>query len=262
MTHTPGHFLFLGTGGSMGIPVIGCHCPVCRSESPCNQRLRPSGLLTIGNKKLLIDCGPDFRLQAIRHHIDALDGLILTHSHHDHIAGVDELRAYFIKNKGLLPCLLSQNTAADLKIRFPYIFHDENPKLILRFLLHILEQTEGETVFEGIKIRYITYEQTGMQVNGFRFGNFAYVSDIHHYPESIFLALEGVETLVISALRHTRSYAHFSIEEAIQFANRVGATCTWLTHISHDLDHEATNACLPHNVRMAYDGLELSFCTD
>lgn len=243
----------------MGIPVIGCHCPVCHSESPCNQRLRPSGLLTIGNKKLLIDCGPDFRLQAIRHHIDTLDGLILTHAHHDHIAGVDELRAYFIDNKDALPCLLSQDTARDLKIRFPYIFHEKNSKLISRLILHILEQKEGEAVFEGIKIRYITYEQTGMQVNGFRFGNFAYVSDIYHYPESIFSALEGVETLVLSALRHTRSYAHFNIEEAIQFANRVGATCTWLTHIGHELDHEATNACLPHNVRMAYDGLELTF---
>jgi phosphoribosyl 1,2-cyclic phosphate phosphodiesterase len=261
MIELPGHFLFLGTGGSMGIPVIGCHCAVCRSESPCNQRLRPSGLLTIANKKILIDCGPDFRLQAIQRHINHLDGLIITHSHHDHIAGIDELRAYLMQHKTPLPCLLSQETATDIKIRYPYIFREKSTActLVSRLDFQILEHTDGETCFQGVRIRYISYEQLGMQVNGFRIGNFAYVSDIRHYSDTIFPVLDGVETLVLSALRHTQSMAHFNIEEAIQFANRVGAKQTWLTHIAHDLEHEETNACLPHNIRMAYDGLELNF---
>jgi phosphoribosyl 1,2-cyclic phosphate phosphodiesterase len=104
MNRSQGHFLFLGTGASMGIPVIGCHCSVCQSDSPCNKRMRPSGLITIDNKKFLIDCGPDFRMQALEHHIDRLDGLILTHAHHDHTAGIDELRALYLRQKIPLPC--------------------------------------------------------------------------------------------------------------------------------------------------------------
>jgi phosphoribosyl 1,2-cyclic phosphate phosphodiesterase len=260
----PGHFLFLGTGGSMGIPVIGCHCRVCTSDSPCNQRLRPSGLVTIENKKLLIDCGPDFRLQALRHHLDTLDGLLLTHAHHDHIAGIDELRIYYMRSKTPLPCLLSNKTAADLRARYSYIFDTANDlnKLTSRLALQEIVHPQGMTTFEGIPIGYMTYEQGGMLVNGFRFGNFAYVSDIRHYPENIFESLKGVEILVLSALRHTPSYFHFSIDEAIAFAKRAGAKQTWLTHIAHDLEHEETNAYLPSNVRMAYDGLELNFHID
>lgn len=248
----------------MGVPVIGCHCPVCSSESPCNQRLRPSGLVTIGNKKLLIDCGPDFRIQALKHHIDTLDGMIVTHAHHDHIAGIDELRVYFMRNKTPMPCLLSKETADDLKIRYHYIFHEKGQphKVLPRMSLQILDKPHGQTVFQGIKIHYISYEQAGMQVNGFRFGNFAYVSDIRHYPETIFQDLQDVETLVLSALRYTKSDFHFSIDEAIAFAARVNAKQTWLTHIAHDLEHEATNAHLPHNIRMAYDGLELNFVAE
>lgn len=258
---TQGHFLFLGTGSSMGIPVIGCHCPVCRSESPCNQRLRPSGLLTIENKQILIDCGPDFRLQALRHHISKLDGLMLTHAHHDHIAGIDELRVMYMRTKTPLPCLLSEFTGADLQLRYAYIFKDptEAMKITSRLDLQILKGERGETSFLGYNIGYFTYTQGGMPVNGFRLGNFAYVSDIRNYPETIFEDLAGVDILILSALRFDLSAFHFGIEEAIAFANRVGASHTWLTHIAHELEHEATNDYLPPNVRMAYDGLKLNF---
>lgn len=263
---TNGHFLFLGTGGSMGIPVIGCKCPVCKSESPCNQRLRPSGLITINKKKILIDCGPDFRLQALHYHIDTLDGIIFTHAHHDHVAGIDELRVYNMRTQTSLPCLLSKETADDLMARYPYIFkakpilsaHQSTSSLNLK----ILEGHQGEIQFLGFNISYVTYEQAGMKVNGFRMGNFAYISDIRHYSDSIFDALEGVEILVLSALRYTLSDVHFTIDEAIVFATRVGAKQTWFTHIAHELDHEACNARLPYNVRMAYDGLELHFVSE
>lgn len=257
---TTGHFLFLGTGASMGIPVIGCTCPVCNSDSPCNYRTRPSGLVTIGGKKILIDCGPDFREQALKHHLDHLDGLILTHSHHDHLAGIDELRVYYMRTKTRLPCLLSQETADDLMYRYRYLFEEDiGEKLIARMSLQIMEGERGDTQFLGIPIRYMTYEQVGMHVNGLRFGNFAYISDIRQYPESIFEDLRDVEILVVSALRATPSPAHFSVDEAVAFVNRVGAKQAWLTHIAHELDHEATNNILPPHVRMAYDGLELSF---
>lgn len=254
-----GHFLFLGTGASMGIPVIGCHCAVCKSESPCNQRTRPSGLLTINSKKILIDCGPDFRMQALKHHIEHLDGLILTHSHHDHIAGIDDLRVYNMRKKELLPCLLSKETERNLKHRYHYFFEDASDKLIARMHLQVLPEERGEVEFLDIPIRYVTYEQAGMAVNGFRFGDFAYISDIRKYPKTIFDDLKGVKILVVSALRLEPSPMHFSIDEAIAFVSQVGAEEAWLTHIAHDLDHEATNARLPPKIRMAYDGLELTF---
>lgn len=261
---TNGQFLFLGTGGSMGIPVIGCLCPVCKSESPCNHRLRTSGLVTINGKKLLIDCGPDFRIQALEHHIDHIDALLLTHSHHDHVAGIDELRVYFMRSKKSLPCLLSEETVIDIKTRYRYMFEDviHTEKLIPRIDFQVLEGTHGTTQFQGFPIGYMSYEQAGMRITGFRFGNFAYVTDIRHYPETIFSHLEGVETLVLSALRLTSSAFHLSVDEAVAFAARVGARQTWLTHIAHELDHEQTNSYLPSNVRMAYDGLELNFQID
>ena len=244
----------------MGIPIIGCFCPICTSESPCNRRMRPSGLLTIGGKRLLIDCGPDFRTQALLHHIHALDGLLLTHAHHDHIAGIDELRVFYMRSKKPLPCLLSRPTLIDIQARFPYIFEDpdDKEKIAARLTLHLLEDTHGTVEFLGIPFSYFSYEQVGMCVNGFRFEKFAYVSDIRTYADSIFLHLKGVQTLVLSALRMTPSLAHLSIDEAVAFANRVGAKQTWLTHVAHELDHEKTNNYLPPHVRMAYDGLELS----
>lgn len=254
-----GHFLFLGSGGSMGIPIIGCHCPVCTSLSPCNKRLRPSGLLTVNNKKILIDCGPDFRSQALCYHIDSLDGLIMTHAHHDHTAGIDELRIYYMRNKIPLPCLASVATADDIRTRFPYIFFKNSEKVTARILMQELEGREGLVDFMGLQFRYVTFEQAGMLVNGYCLGNFAYISDIKNYSESIFDHLQGIEVLVISALSMATSHFHLSVDEAVAFAARVGAKETWLTHIGHDLDHEATNAYLPSNVRMAYDGLELNF---
>lgn len=243
----------------MGIPVIGCPCAVCRSDSPCNQRLRPSGLLIIENKKFLIDCGPDFRLQALRYHIDHLDGVLITHSHHDHIAGIDELRVYFMHSRQALPCLLSSSTLLDLKSRYPYIFDVQNvkSKLTPRLEPHLLKQEFGEQAFQGIPIKYATYEQTGMKVNGFRIGNLAYFSDLKNYTEEVFTCLQGVETLIISALRFDSAYAHLSVDEAIAFSKKAGAHHTWITHIAHELEHEKANEYLPANVRMAYDGLEI-----
>jgi phosphoribosyl 1,2-cyclic phosphate phosphodiesterase len=218
----------------------------------------------VGDKSLLIDCGPDFREQALRYQIDHLSGLLLTHAHHDHTGGIDELRVYFLRSGRALPCLLSEETASDIKRRFHYIFDDRDSyaKLTTKFCFQILAGERGESNFLGLKVRYLTYEQGGMQVNGFRFGSLAYISDIRHYPETVFEDLEGVQTLIVSAVRFTPSHLHFTVDEAVEFAERVGAKETWLTHVTHELDHERTNAYLPSNVRMAYDGLRLEFQAD
>lgn len=249
--------LFLGTGGSMGIPVIGCKCQVCQSGASYNHRLRPSALLIANNKRILIDCGPDFKEQALRNQLDWLDGIIVTHAHHDHTAGFDELRIYSLRSHQAIPCLLSSDTLIDLKKRFYYIFEANNlySTLTAKFQLQVLEKERGNTLFLGIDFSYFSYKQGGMQVNGFRCGNLAYVSDIKEYSDSIFEDLKGVETLVISAVRFSPTPLHFSVDEAVDFARRAGAKKTWLMHIAHELDHEKTNAYLPEDIRMAYDGL-------
>lgn len=256
-----GRFLFLGTGGSMGIPIIGCECAVCRSPSTYNKRLRPSGLLKIFEKEVLIDCGPDFRMQMLQHHIKKIDGLIFTHAHYDHTGGFDELRIINARSKKPIPCLLSEATAQELKMRFPYVFDVNDPMstLTAKVSLQYLESTRGYIEFLGIPIHYMTYEQGGMLVNGFRFGNFAYISDIRHYPETIFADLKGIETLVISCLRYQQSHLHFNVEEAVEFSKKVGASQAWFTHIAHELDHDLTNSKLPPNYQLAYDGLEINF---
>lgn len=254
-----GRFLFLGTGGSMGVPVVGCSCLVCSSNSAKDKRLRSSGLLEVEGKKLLIDCGPDFRQQALTHRIHHIDGCLITHLHHDHTASIDELRCYTMKEKHPLPCLLSKETSDDLRRRFDYIFRGDAARLISKVELQEIETERGSLTLQGVPLSYMTFEQAGVKVTGFRYSSFAYLSDIKTYPETIFEDLEGVKVLVLSALRLTPSPLHFSIDEAVDFARKAGAKETYLTHISHDLDHEKTNAYLPQDVRMAFDGLSIDF---
>lgn len=248
----------------MGIPVIGCNCSVCESKNPHNRRFRSSIFCTIADQRILVDCGPDFKQQALRYKIDQIDGLILTHSHNDHVAGIDELRVLCLRSKKPIPCLLSSETAKGIKQMFNYLFEEKEPYagLMTRFGMQEFERDRGEVVFQGIRIGYFSYLQLGMRVDGLRFGDLAYVSDIKDYPDSIFEDLEGVKTLILSALRFESTKMHFSVDDAIAFAKKVGAKKTWLMHVAHDLDHETGNAYLPDNIRIAYDGLQLEFEVD
>jgi phosphoribosyl 1,2-cyclic phosphate phosphodiesterase len=258
-----GSFLFLGTGASEGVPLIGCLCPVCQSSDSRNQRLRPSGLLKIGDKSFLIDIGPDFRQQALKHKILHLDGLLLSHTHFDHIAGVDELRALNFRQKRAFPCLLSKESLSELHIRYHYLFkREENSSRTAELDCRVLPQESGIIEFCGVKIGYTSYRQGGMKVNGFRVGKFAYISDIREYGEEVYSFLDGVEKLVLSALRPEPSKFQFSLEEAVEFSARVGASQTWLTHLSHAIDHETTCRLLPPNVQLGFDGFEFTFQID
>lgn len=256
-----GSFLFLGTGGSAGIPEIGCKCSICTSSSERNKRLRSSGLVRVAGRNFLIDSGPDFRVQALKHKIDQIDGLLLTHTHYDHIGGIDDLRIFYVRSRKAIPCLLSKESYEELKKRYYYFFQSKKDEASLTAQLdfQILPNHLGETEFAGIRVGYCTFFQGEMQVTGFRIGDFAYVSDIRHYEDSIFSALKGVRHLVLSSLKPAGSVFHFSFDEVIEFGKRVGAQHTWITHLGHFTDHEEGNALLPPEVRLAYDGLELEF---
>lgn len=241
--------------------MIGCKCAVCTSSSSFNQRLRPSGLLEIEGKKILIDAGPDLRLQALRCGLSHLDGLILTHTHFDHIAGIDELRVFSLKQKQDLPCLLSQESFQELASRYAYLLQvpKETKSVSARFAFHLLEGLQGELNFLGIRIGFVSYAQGTTPVTGFRFGEFAYLSDIKEFDVSILEPLRGVRFLCLSALCKDPSKFHLSFEEAAALGKKIGAEKTFLTHMNHEVDHEYVSRTLPPGVFLAYDGLEIAF---
>jgi phosphoribosyl 1,2-cyclic phosphate phosphodiesterase len=255
-----GIFQFLGTGGSTGVPLIGCCCEVCTSPSSYNKRLRSSGLITVNGKRFLIDVGPDFRSQALAYKIDDLTGVLITHAHADHIAGIDDLRAYYFKNKKSLPCLLSKETFDEVSLRYHYLMKPLSPgkSVAAQIEFRQLQSDFGTVEFEGLSLHFLSYFQNGMKVTGFRFGNFAYVSDIREFTEEVISSIEGIDHLVLSALRHEPTQMHFSLEEAIAFSRRVGAKKTYLTHIAHDLEYATTTALLPPEVCMSYDGMQIA----
>ena len=249
-----GCLTFLGTSASMGVPIIGCLCGVCLSKSSYNKRMRSAALLEVGGKKILIDVGPDFRTQALASSFTTLDGLIVTHTHYDHIGGFDDLRVFHYKTKKNLPCLVSRESFEDLKKRYFYLLDKPSSP----FSFQLLEKDRGQTNFLGIDIKYFSYKQTGMGVLGFRFGDMVFMTDIKEYSNSIFEVIQGCHTLILSALDWVPTKAHISIQEAIEIAETSGAKQVFLTHIGHELEYTLTNQKLPQFVRLAYDGLSIS----
>lgn len=261
MSAMPAKFLFLGTGASTGVPVIGCKCAICASPSPRNKRLRPSGLLLVGRVVLLIDAGPDFRQQALTAKIDRLDGVLLTHTHFDHIAGIDDLRTYNLYQKTPIPCLLSDESLEEMQFRYHYLTNpvEKSHSLPAQLAFRALEDDRGEVDFLGVKIGYFSYFQGDMKVTGYKIGEFAYVSDIRDYDEAIFDWLSDVGILVVSAIREEASKAMFSIGEAIEFAKKAGAKKTYFTHMNHEIDYDSISRKLPPGIELAYDGLGVEF---
>ncbi len=251
-----GCITLFGTSGSLGVPVVGCRCGVCLSSSLHNKRLRPCNLIQIEDKNFLLDAGPDFRAQALKYHVQKLDGLILTHTHFDHIAGLDDLRVFSFLTNHPLPILCSEETKKELVEFFFYMFKE---KVKQKFTFVTFDRHQHHIDFCGIRFNLVFYEQIGMQVTGFRIGDLCYVTDIKTYDKTLLKMIEGSKTLVIGALEWNPTRAHLGLHDVIELASKAKVDACFITHIGHELDHHRTNENLPSFVRLAYDGLSLEF---
>jgi phosphoribosyl 1,2-cyclic phosphate phosphodiesterase len=252
----------------MGVPTLGCDCSVCTSTDPHDKRLRPSVMVRwreSGNSEeglervVIIDTGPDFREQALREKLTRVDAVFYTHSHADHILGLDDLRplSFTAFRQGeMIPLYASSETRATLERIYEYTFSpDATYPNRARVRLEPLEEC---TSIHGVEFVQVPVMHGNLEIAGFRFGNSAYLTDVSDIPEASFGLLERLDHLVVSALRYKPHPSHATVDQAIGWAKRIGAKHTWLTHIAHELGHDETNRKLPDGVRLAHDGLKLS----
>jgi phosphoribosyl 1,2-cyclic phosphate phosphodiesterase len=248
----------LGSGTSMGVPTLGCSCAVCHSTDPRDKRTRPSIMIEYAGKVVLVDTTPDFYVQAIRERITRVDAVLYTHTHADHILGIDDLRplSYAHKPKRL-PLYARPDAAAFLRRMFSYIF-DEGYKYGGLPLLE-LRPIDGPVELFGAQFEPVRLIHGEVEIYGYRFGTAAYLTDHSEIPQASFHQLEGLDILFLDALRHKPHPTHSTVENSLRVVERVKAKRAFFTHICHDLPHEATNATLPPHVRLAHDGLKLEF---
>lgn len=245
---------FLGTGTSQGVPVIGCECEVCRSLDYRDKRLRVSVLIEIDGISLVIDTGPDFRQQMLRERISKLDAVLLTHSHKDHIAGLDDVRAFnFLQERGM-PIYGTTKTLEQVKKEFYYAFENEKYPGTPILQLHAIDEREFE--FNGVRITPLPVLHLQMPVMGFRLRDFTYITDANVIPEETLAKLKGTKVLALNALQKEKHISHFNLDEAVVQAKKIGAKQTYFTHISHKMGlHQSVSKELPDTLALAHDGL-------
>ncbi len=249
---------FLGTGTSQGIPIIGSDHPVCRSKDPKDNRLRSSAMISWGTHRYIIDCGPDFRAQMLHHSVSKIDGILFTHEHSDHTAGIDDIRPFYFR-QGEIEVYTSKATLASLKRRFDYIFEADN-KYPGAPGVSVNEISEDKPFKIGDKwVTPILANHNRIDVLGFRIDNLVYFTDVKYIPKEEFKKLEGVEVLILNALRIESHHSHLNLDEAVELAQKIGAKQTYFTHISHMLGfHKEVDSQLPSGINLAYDNLKIT----
>jgi phosphoribosyl 1,2-cyclic phosphate phosphodiesterase len=250
--------LFLGTGTSHGVPMIGCDCPVCQSEDPRDSRSRPSIYLEFDDdSRVLVDTTPDLRLQALRHGVRRVDAILFTHAHADHVMGLDEVRRFNVLSKRAMPLYGTAPTLAAIERTFDYAFAVDAPRGGGVPDLLLCPLSGGAFCLGRQEVVPVPVQHGPWSVLGFRFGRFAYLTDCNGIPDESLARLAGLDVLVLDALRRKPHPTHFTLEQAVVMARRIGATQTYFTHIAHELGHQATCAELPPNMALAHDGLAL-----
>jgi phosphoribosyl 1,2-cyclic phosphate phosphodiesterase len=247
----------LGSGTSMGVPTIGCTCGVCTSSDPRDYRTRPSIMVEYASRCVLIDTTPDFRQQAIREHITRIDAIVYTHSHADHVLGLDDVRPLSFRNPEKIPLYAHPETAEAMEQIFRYIF-DANYKYgaIARVQMN---RINGSLDLFGAKFEPITVLHGDAEIQGYRFGSAAYLTDFSAIPPESMDRLRGLDILFLDALRHKPHPTHSTVANSLKLVEELKPQRAFFTHISHDLPHEETNRNLPGHVRLAHDGLKLEF---
>ena len=248
---------FLGTGTSQGVPVIGCSCEVCKSLDYRDKRLRSSVHIRVDGQSFVIDTGPDFRQQMLREDIDRVDAILFTHAHRDHTAGLDDVRAYnFLQNMDM-PVYGTQQTLDQLRNDFAYIFEAHHypglPRIDLRPI------TENPFTLNGVTVTPLPVKHLRLPVLGFRVGDFSYITDANFISEETYKKLEGTKVLVLNALQQEPHISHFTLQQAVEVAQKVKAEKTYFTHLSHKMGlHAAVTKTLPEGISIAVDGLQVT----
>ena len=254
-------FTFLGTGTSVGVPMIGCNCTVCQSPNPRNQRYRCSALIQTSRGNILIDTTPELRLQLLRERIPVAHAVLYTHYHADHLMGLDDLRLFPRYLGEALPIYCNEETEQVIRRTFPYAFHADLAHLPFGVIPRLEFRTIADEPFEAIgeQITPIPLRHAWFNVLGFRIGNLAYCTDLSEIPDSSMPMLEGLEVLILDCLRPKPHPAHLSLDQSLAIIDRLKPQRAWLTHMAHEMDYETINSTLPANVEMAYDGLKFGF---
>jgi phosphoribosyl 1,2-cyclic phosphate phosphodiesterase len=250
--------LFLGTGTSAGVPMIGCYCPVCTSTDPRDKRTRASVVISYDDTRVLVDTTPELRLQCVANHVDSIDAVVYTHAHADHIMGLDDVRRFNALSNKPLEVWADQRTHDVVDRTFGYAFRESDPQSKVS-RPHLIRRIIGPPFEIGrMKWTPISLFHGDLPILGFRIGSLAYCTDVSRIPEESFDLLKNVELLVLDGLQFHEHPTHFSIPQAIEAAHRIGANMTYLTHIAHGVHHESASQRLPPTVALAYDGLRIA----
>jgi phosphoribosyl 1,2-cyclic phosphate phosphodiesterase len=246
----------LGSGTSVGVPTIGCHCPVCTSTDPKDRRLRPSVLVSYGGRNVVIDTTPDFRFQALRAGLERLDAIVFTHAHADHIMGLDDVRPFNYRQRSGIPVYGAPETIGTVRRVFEYIFAEvEHDSHVPHLETHMLDGAPFDLF--GVEFMPVLLHHGRSRVYGYRFGSAAYLTDHNDIPEASLELLRGLDVLFLDALRHQPHPTHTTVRRALEYVEELKPRRAFFTHICHDLPHEETERSLPPHVRLAYDGLEI-----